>query len=132
MMKKATTALLTLALLASPVVPGVAMAQDAESSCGLVATAKIEGVPADRANVPLNLKRLIAGYGRAAKKENCKIAIACVAVSGTEAAYDDALETCVAVRDTLVQTGFVKADISTSRQRPGGGRAAGVVYFSTL
>jgi hypothetical protein len=106
-----------------------AQAQEA-SSCATPGSISLRDIPPVRADIVPSRQREIAGYGRAAKIGGCKIALVCVATDSGEAAREVARQQCVAVRDTLVNTGFTKADIATSRQNPGNGRPAGVVLFS--
>lgn len=106
------------------------MAQEAASTCTTPGTAPLTGVATSGREIVPSLSRLIAGYGRAARVGGCKISLVCIGTDGSEAAREVARNQCVAVRDSLVWGGFVKADISTSRQNPGGGMAAGTVYLS--
>lgn len=105
-------------------------AQDAPSACAAPGTVALTGVPAVGADLVPSQGRLIAGYGRAAKAGECKISLVCIATDGGDAAREVARQQCVVVRDRLVRSGFVKADIATSRQNPGNGMTAGTVYFS--
>lgn len=106
------------------------MAQEAASTCTTPGTAPLTGIGTNARELAPSQGRLISGYGRAAKVGTCKISLVCIAMDGSEAARDVARQQCVAVRDALVWGGFVKADIATSRQNPGGGMAAGTVYLS--
>lgn len=104
-------------------------AQEA-SSCATPGSIVLRDIPPVRADILPSLQREIAGYGRAARVGGCKIDLVCVATDSGEAAREVARQQCVAVRDTLVKSGFTKSDIATSRQNPGNGRPAGVVLFS--
>lgn len=105
-------------------------AQEAASSCTTPGTAPLTGIGTNARELAPSIGRLISGYGRAAKVGGCKISLVCIATDGSDPAREVARNQCVAVRDALVWGGFVKADISTSRQNPGGGMAAGTVYLS--
>lgn len=114
-------------------VAGVSTVQAQEaSSCATPGSITLRDIPPVRSEIVPSTQREIAGYGRAAKVGGCKIALVCVATDSGEAAREVARQQCVAVRDTLVNSGFTKADIATSRQNPGDGRPAGVVLFSVL
>ncbi len=105
-------------------------AQEAASACTTPGTVPLTGIGQSREDIVPSQGRLISGYGRAAKVGGCKISLVCVATDPSDPAREVARQQCVAVRDTLVRSGFVKADIETSRQNPGDGRTAGTVYFS--
>jgi hypothetical protein len=101
------------------------------AACSTPGTAVLANVAPAKADLLPSLSREITGLGRQAVAGNCLVELVCVAQDRSDAARDIASKQCVVVRDLLVKSGFIKANIDTSRKNPGSGRVAGMVYFST-
>ncbi|MBE7731961.1 hypothetical protein [Devosia faecipullorum] len=129
-MKRAISVLAIVASLFTLAGASAVLAQDGSTSCATPGSIVLQNIPPSRSQIVPSQQRDIAGYGRSAKMGGCKIELVCVATDSGDAAREIARLQCVAVRDTLTGSGFVKADIATSRQNPGNSRVAGAVYFT--
>lgn len=129
-MKRAIGGLVFLATMALWAVGSTAQAQEGSTTCATPGSIILQGIPTLRTEVVPSKQREIAGYGRAAKSGGCKIDLVCIAMDSGDAAREVARLQCVAVRDLLTNSGFVKADIATSRQNPSAGKVSGGVYFT--
>jgi hypothetical protein len=96
----------------------------------------LAGITDQQAGTSNEARRTLGVVALYAARENCNIQLVCVNNGEGETAANYARQQCVVVRDILVRAnrgkGWDKDNIFTSRQNPGNGLQAGIVYVSFI